>query len=364
MREDINGDGYGDLMGWGTAGDTILQVFLGGPQFDVATPAATIEASLVSLPPRFAGDVNGDGFGDFLVFHGYAPTSGSVPLLFFGGVNVAGLANVMLTKDAGGSSANLGAGLPGDWNGDGFADLVVSWSYLVTNSSQLRVHFGGKSISINADVHVDSPFATIAAPGINDGGLVGDLNGDGFDDLGVFAVDYGGKASQLLFFLGGKVPDAVADLTIAQAIASSGSLARATDLDQDGFDDVVVANRSMSYGFVRGANPLSAQTFVTRANPDGALAVAGFDMNRNGKPEFIVNRSAGAAQIFEGTSLDPVVGGIPSGGCSLATASDYDGDGYTDLVAECDSTEVNICLGDGTLAPLCKFSTVVGRVVR
>lgn len=190
------------------------------------------------------------------------------------------------------------------------------------------------------------------------------MSSNGFDDLGLFVVDYPGKASQLLFFLGGKTPDTVADLMIPQTSASTGSLARAGDLDQDGFDDVVVANRSTSYGFVRGANPLSAPNFVTRANVDGASAIAGFDLNRNGKPEFILNRGAGAAQIFEGTALDPVAGGIPSGGCTLATASDYDGDGYSDLVAECDSTEVNICLGDGTLAPLCKFATVVGRVVR
>ena len=361
VREDVNGDGYGDLLGC-VMDDTDLEVFLGGPQFDVATPAVHVTAISGSMNSRFTGDVNGDGFGDFLAFQGYAPTSGSVPVVFLGAPNVTNLSSIVLTKDAGGSSANLGAGLSGDWNGDGFADVIISWSYLITNSSQLRVHFGGLSINPSADLHLDSPYTTTSAPGINDGGLVGDLNGDGIDDMGMFVVDYSGKSSRISVFLGGETPHVLSDLVLPQTAASSGSLARAGDLDQDGFDDIVVSLRATSYGVLRGASVLGQQDFMTRASADVGLAVAGFDLNGNGKPEFVLNQVSDA-KIFEGATLDTVFRDLPSGTCTFVASSDYDGDGHSDLLAECNATELKLCEGDGTLAPLCKY-VAVGRVVR
>lgn len=233
----------------------------------------------------------------------------------------------------------------------------------MTNSSQLRVHFGGSSLSTNADLHLDSPYTTTSAPGINDGGLIGDLNGDGADDLGLFAADYSGQASQVSIFLGGGTPHTMPDLVVPQAGAASGGLTRAGDLDQDGFDDVVVALRATRYGVLRGAASLSAQNFVTRASSEVGLPVAGFDLNGNGKPEFLINQVSGGAKIFEGATLDSAFPDLPSGACTFAAASDYDGDGYSDLLAECNATELKMCMGDGTLAPLCKY-VAVGKVVR
>jgi hypothetical protein len=70
VREDINGDGYGDLLALSNRG---IEVYLGSSQFDVSAPSATIAYSGGNFPPSFVGDVNADGYSDLFGVTTYAP---------------------------------------------------------------------------------------------------------------------------------------------------------------------------------------------------------------------------------------------------------------------------------------------------
>ncbi|HSY40109.1 MAG TPA: VCBS repeat-containing protein, partial [Polyangia bacterium] len=124
---DVNGDGLADVV-VGSRGAEQVYVYLGSVQGLPASPSTVLNA-----PPQYARD-------------GYFGTSVS--------------------------SA-------GDVNGDGFDDVVTGDSYDVYDS-QVHVYAGGASglsTSVLATVTAASPDSTYTVSS------VGDVNGDGFDDV-------------------------------------------------------------------------------------------------------------------------------------------------------------------------------------
>jgi hypothetical protein len=216
---DVNGDGYGDLL---VGGVEHAQVFLGGPAgiaktaaFTLAGSGATGDASVVQGPAdvngdgmpdlyvggalylsstaglaaeagfdnqfgSFAGDVNGDGFGDFASFQVFPGTPEGIDNSAF------------LFIQAG--EAVLGSA--GDVNGDGYSDVISSLSSIENFGDRQRVYFGAPGACGNTGCR---PFEGIPIPGHDfmGGDLtaflggVGDVNGDGVDDLVATTPDSG-----------------------------------------------------------------------------------------------------------------------------------------------------------------------------
>lgn len=130
---DVNGDGYGDVVigapafdDQATIGGGSVFVFLGSATGVAPGDPGTAHAEFGPYQPRFgshvayAGDVNGDGFGDLLVMD----LLGSVVI----DGSPGGLADASENRFAAGiSRPQYMATTAGDVNGDGFADLVVLW---------------------------------------------------------------------------------------------------------------------------------------------------------------------------------------------------------------------------------------------
>ncbi len=379
---DVNGDGYDDILVGAPFNDQggtdagALYVFLGGPGLDTVadrTLTGRLAGDELGYSAAVAGDVNGDGRADLV---------GGAPYDDAGGGN-AGRAYVLdmgpppavahrleLTftdTDALGRVGNA-VGTAGDVNGDGYADLIVG-QYMSdaggTYAGRAYIHFGGPAADSIPDLVM-----TGAAAYDYFGyavGTAGDVNGDGFDDwlVGAMQNDASGQdAGAVYLYYGGASPDANADMVLTGAAANDlfgCSVGTAGDVNHDGYDDFIIGaryndaggtNAGRAYVYFGGTPPHKVADWTltgAAANDNFGISVgtAG-DVNRDGYDDVIVGApthdaagtDAGAAYVFYGgtspdATADLTVWGAAPGdyfGTSVGTAGDVNGDGYADVV--------------------------------
>jgi Ca2+-binding RTX toxin-like protein len=341
-----------------------------------------------------AGDVNGDGVDDLIiglprssevyVLYGHAGVSGTVNL---GAITTLQGAAISMNPQAPGS--NLGMFLggsvagAGDVNGDGVDDVIIgaeSDGSVAVNGGRAFVLYGSTNGLGNINLATLTPQQGFALQGTQSTGFaghvvtgLGDINGDGIDDLAVSVpfkdsvYVYYGKAGGLTSTTLG--PIAASDGFIIQGAQYAGySLAAAGDVNGDGYQDIVLGTGTILYGadsyVVFGkagaigtidlAHLTASQGFIIHSNggPDGDRAgasVAGAgDVNGDGFDDVVIgvanNDAHGSGYVVFGsaTAGDVTLGGsntlqITGGsvGDNLGRTigeADVDGDGYSDVL--------------------------------
>jgi hypothetical protein len=290
---------------------------------------------LAGMSMAGVGDVNGDGFGDLLIG---APSNDSGTLndngaayLVLGGLNGWGL-STRLTQGtiieyfgeglAGGDNAGISVAGAGDFNGDGFNDLLIGANlnddggasagaaYLVLGSAS---PVGGDLLTIGIE-YVGEAAGDQA--GVSVAGA-GDANGDGFADLLIGAPFNGaGDNGAAYLVLGSSTPPAAGSQTgLATAIKYTGeaandqagrSVAGLGDTNRDGFADMAIGAPN---------------------NADGGAGAG---------TAYLVPGSAAPASVGLNIGTPTVVqltGGVGDGaGQSIAGGGDVNGDGFADLL--------------------------------
>jgi hypothetical protein len=212
---DVNGDGYADVVVGARLrsnpeqSEGMVHVYHGGP--GGLTAAGTLELNipqtLFGSSVSSAGDVNGDGYGDVIVgalgYDGARNNQGAAYL--FLGSPTGLLATPAWSTEGGQADAQLGdwvAGL-GDVNGDGFDDVIVSaprFDNDQTDEGRFQIFLG--SADTNGLLRPAVWTTTGGGANRNFGAVVaqvGDVNGDGFADIAVSAPDYFGPGDGAVF---------------------------------------------------------------------------------------------------------------------------------------------------------------------
>lgn len=264
---DLNGDGFGDLIIGAHLDDTEginagrAFVYFGGPGTTFnASPDGTLAdgeaGDTFGKSVTGAGDLNGDGYADLAIgaygFHpdGYSERGRAFVYLGGAGGTFEVEADAILT----GNMDYLGVAVagPGDVDGDGFADLLVSgYGESAPPACQCaHLFLGGTGASFDTTrdltlvgeggIFVDGYGEALAG--------AGDVNGDGFADILVGApLSYGGGLEPVgrayVYFGGGPTVDIVPDGVLTGAATGEKfgfSVAGGADMNGDGFDDVAV----------------------------------------------------------------------------------------------------------------------------
>lgn len=378
---DVNGDGFDDVVigarfgdaannAKNAAGDSYL--IFGRPTFG-AIDLANLGSAGVTLhgadvfdysgrAVNSAGDVNGDGFDDFLIGAVEADAANNSiskagdTYLIFGRPDWSNIPVIDL-----GSLGNLGVTFfgadlndysgravssAGDVNGDGFDDLIIGAHYgdgpsnLRIGSGETALIFGKANWSTTPTIDLGNlgpSGATIF--GVNnsdDSGLAvgsaGDVNGDGFDDL-LIGARFGDAANNAKnaagdsYIVFGKA-NWSATLTLDLAnLGTAGvvlfgadvddlsgiSLSGAGDVNGDGFDDVLI-------GAVGGDG------LNDTGNNAGESYIVFGKANWAATPTIDLGNLGNAGVTFLG------VDDLDNSGFEVNGAGDMNGDGFDDLV--------------------------------
>ena len=404
---DVNGDGYDDILisaiysDGGATDNGQVYLFLGGSSgFSMDTRLSDADASFWgeksgdNAGSRIVGvgDVNGDGFDDFLIGalrnDDGGPDAGKVYLILG---RASGWA--MDTSLSNANASFLGYGnfmyLPhamagaGDVNGDGYNDILIGvyqdneagyeagQVYLIfgrTSGWTSNTALSASNASFLGEASLDYAGSSVAG--------VGDVNGDGYDDIMIGAPghdDVVAKSGQAYLVLG-RSSGWTMDTSLSNSNGSfmdtqpwqmGQHLAGAGDVNGDEYDDILIGtgyhNTGQYYLVLGKASGWEMDILignVTEATFKGEssynwleLASGTGDVNNDGYDDLLFGASGNGERAHQAGQVYLILGrktGWPSIGNSNASfqgekredflgrgsawAGDFNGDGYDDIL--------------------------------
>jgi hypothetical protein len=291
------------------------------------------------------GDVNADGYDDFLIGSAgnsdFGFWSGQTYLIFGkanGWSNDTNLSKADASFYGERAGSNLGFSLNGvgDVNGDGIDDMLIGAPYdddVGLNAGQAYLIFGKTS---GWSMYTSISTADASFRGENGTDVcawevagAGDVNADGFDDILISAngSDAGDFDTGQVYLIFGKDSGWLMDTPISSANGSfigenvddqvGYSIAGAGDVNRDGFDDILIGTR-----FNDSGGNKSGQAYLILGRSSGW----GKHVNISNANASFIGEAAGDEASY------PVVG-----------AGDVNGDGYDDILL---GAHMNIGLGN------------------
>ncbi|MBK8552535.1 MAG: FG-GAP repeat protein [Ignavibacteria bacterium] len=375
---DINADGYKDFAVGATFNSSIgkVTVYYGGSIPDTIADQSVIgEGGNFGASVSDAGDVNDDGYSDFIAGAPYYSSAKGRVYLFKNNLTGSDVADMRLLGETADSQFGFSVSDAGDVNSDGYPDFITGAYRYSSFKGRAYIYFGGPAFDNIADVILDGEAASTNFG--HDVSGAGDVNGDGYDDVIIGAHQYSSSRGRAYLFYGGAAMDNTADVifTGESSVDHLGfSVSKAGDVNGDGFSDVITgahyggSNAGKVYIYF-GGSPMNNVADVSISgensgdNFGSSVSNAG-DMNGDSYDDFIISapyNSAGNGKVyvyFGGSSInifaDLIISGQPGDylGESVSDAGDINSDGYSDIIMSTGSAvngKVYLYLGGQTL---------------
>lgn len=244
---DYDGDGQDDFIqatGWDTY-NHIVRYFSGDWPDRDTEPTWTYERSedhsYVELP-MYSGDINGDDWPDF-TFGAYRWEEDQIDSVYydfwFGGLGADSVLDLTIAHDY--TSVYTGRWkIIGDVNGDGVDDLMARIAE--SGITHCDIYYGCDPVDFEVpDAQIDYPVFAFA---YNNYVILGDINDDGYDDMGFYDYEYNPPWPQLsgyvFVFLGEDpmLPDpAFGIVEDFEGLTPGYRMEPASDFNGDGIDD-------------------------------------------------------------------------------------------------------------------------------
>jgi Secretion system C-terminal sorting domain/FG-GAP-like repeat/FG-GAP repeat len=311
LSGDLNGDGYTDvvtgtrhIMGPYTGYDTVRLYWGNAGGVDTTNPLIfASENRSDEVGPGCIADVNNDGYMDLvLLAPAYPKGSANGKVYIYFGPNITTTPSAVLVGDTARMELGLSAAV-GDLNGDGFNDLVLTgmkdYDADSTRYSYVNIYWGAKD-----SLSLTSPFQIRGYESPQSAGVmrVFDANGDGVADLLWVNRDSLVALSSVFVHFGRPMFSKIPDLKLKDpGYGGFGiSIANAGDMNGDGYDDIAVGAAGPIY---------SGGVFVFSGGPK-------MDGNYDAAATFNITSLFGQAITsvgdINGDSLSDILVGAPS----------------------------------------------------
>ncbi len=358
---DVNGDGFDDIILGAPGASSSYVIFGKDTGFDANFDLSTLDGSngfkingenasdAFGISVSSAGDVNGDGIDDLIV--GADGAAGSSYVVFGRTTGFTSDLDVVTLDSSNGFKINgeaeydgFGSSVSsaGDVNGDGIDDLIIGAdsadangdfsgsSYVVfgsntgfTSNLNLATLDGSNGFKINGEAAGDSLGRSVSS--------AGDFNGDGIDDFIVAAegADPNGSFSGSSYVVFGKNTGFASSFDLTTLDGSNGfklngeaagdssgrSVSSAGDINNDGFDDIIIGAPFGGSSYIVFGNNTGFSPSLDLSTLDGNN---GFKINEEAADDFIGFSVSGLGD-FNGDGIDDIILG--------AVGSDSNGSG-------------------------------------